>query len=114
MRVKYCLIRYYYTQMFQISKQGGGPVYKPMFFEFPDDMGSYNDPENNVMIGSSLKVSVLANAVEKNQTDFYYPPGTWCDIFKHTCINSTGETRTQGSKAYDFHAYLRQGHILPF
>lgn len=52
--------------MFLIHKVGGGPVYKPLFFEYPDDMLTYADYENNVMIGSSLKVGVLANAVGVN------------------------------------------------
>lgn len=66
MRTKYCLIKYYYTSMFLLSIQGGSPVYKPLFFEYPDDNGAYSDVQNNVMLGPALKISVLATALGVN------------------------------------------------
>ena len=59
---KYHLMRYYYTQMSQVSyaNQTYTTVYKPLFFEFPDDNGAYNDIANNVMIGSALKTAINA------------------------------------------------------
>jgi len=35
-------------------------VYKPLFFEFPEEYGAFEDIANNVMLGSALKVSVNA------------------------------------------------------
>ena len=35
-------------------------VYKPLFFEFPEEEGAFEDIANNVMLGSALKVSVNA------------------------------------------------------
>ena len=117
MRTKYCLLRYYYTQMFLIHKNGGSPIYKPLFFEYPDEVGAYDDYENNVMIGSALKVSVLANAINVNETEFYFPSGTWCNIFfpdSEKCFSSEGIKMKKRSKAYDFYAHLREGYIIPF
>ena len=93
MRSKYCLIRYYYTQLFLLHAQGGSPFYKPLFFEFPDDNKTFAEYENNVMLGSSLKLSVLANAIGVNSTSFYFPEGTWCNIFDHNekCFSTKGE-----------------------
>ena len=34
---KYQLVRYYYSQMMEISLTGSGAFYKPLFFEFPED-----------------------------------------------------------------------------
>jgi alpha-glucosidase (family GH31 glycosyl hydrolase) len=42
MRVKYSMVRYYYTQLHSIHRQGGS-LYKPLFFEFPDDDSAYLD-----------------------------------------------------------------------
>jgi alpha-glucosidase len=41
-KVKYSLIRYYYTSLFDLSTLGlGGTFYKPLFFEFPDDQNAF-------------------------------------------------------------------------
>jgi alpha-glucosidase (family GH31 glycosyl hydrolase) len=80
---KYSLIRYFYTQMSQVSYSNNTfyTVYKPLFFEFSEDDGAYGDIANNVMIGSALKVSVNAKNLTQEETDFYFPQGTWCSLF---------------------------------
>ena len=115
MRTKYCLLRYYYTHMFMLHKNGGGPFYKPLFFEFPDDPKTFSDFENNVMLGASLKLSVLANDLGVNSTNFYFPEGTWCSIFdpNEKCFNSTGMSQSRRTFAYDYYVHLRDGHIIP-
>lgn len=62
---KYSLIKYYYTELSLIHANGGS-FFKPLFFEFPfyDDPGTYEDQENNVMLGSRLKLSILTNALD--------------------------------------------------
>jgi alpha-glucosidase (family GH31 glycosyl hydrolase) len=59
---KYSLIRYLYTQMSQVSYANNTyyTVYKPVFFEFPEEDGAFEDIANNVMLGSALKISVNA------------------------------------------------------
>jgi len=81
---KYHLMRYYYTQMSQISYGNNTyyTVYKPLFFEFPDDAGAFSDIANNVMIGPALKTSINARSVSQPTTDFYFPAGTWCSLFE--------------------------------
>lgn len=58
---KYSLIPYYYTRMFSISMGNEATLYKPLFFEFPNDANAYWDQEQNVMLGSSLKLSIQSN-----------------------------------------------------
>lgn len=81
---KYHLMRYYYTQMSQVSygNTSYATVYKPLFYEFPDDNGAYDDIANNVMIGSALKTAVNAVDLTQKTTDFYFPKGTWCSVFE--------------------------------
>ena len=57
-------------------------VYKPLFFEFPDEDAAYEDIANNVMIGPALKTSVNAKNLTQENTDFYFPAGTWCSLFE--------------------------------
>jgi len=81
---KYHMIRYYYTEMSQLSFGNNTQytVYKPLFFEFPEDSGAYNDIPNNVMIGKALKTSVNAVNLTQTETEFYFPAGTWCSLFE--------------------------------
>ena len=43
MHVKYSLIPYYYSMMFAISEGWKPALFKPLFFEFPDDENAYWD-----------------------------------------------------------------------
>jgi alpha-glucosidase (family GH31 glycosyl hydrolase) len=88
-RVKYAMIRYYYTQMMKLTQEGGA-FYKPLFFEFPNDANAYFDQEQNVMLGSALKLGI-ATKTNQNITNFYYPAGKWCSVFyEGECTTSTG------------------------
>lgn len=42
MYTKLSLIRYYYTQMSIVQREGGA-FYKPLFFEYPNDDGAYTN-----------------------------------------------------------------------
>ena len=57
MRTKLHLIRYYYTQMLKVQTEGGAFI-RPLFFEFPNDPGSYDDQQQNVMLGDALKLGI--------------------------------------------------------
>jgi len=59
-KIKYALIRYYYTQLYEMSLKGSGTFYKPLFFEFPEDLNANRDITLNVMLGSALKLSINA------------------------------------------------------
>ena len=41
MRTKLCLIRYYYTELHALSDLGGYPLYRPLFFDYPNDENTY-------------------------------------------------------------------------
>lgn len=117
-QTKYSLIRYYYTQL-SLMSQGDGvsAFYKPLFFEFPDDPNAYRDQQRNVMLGQAMKLSVLSNELGVNEAEFYFPMGTWCDIFKSTvpCFNveQGGLKKKLSAKPGDYHVHLRGGHIVP-
>jgi len=61
--LKYSLVRYYYTSLFMVSTQDGGTFYKPLFFEFPEDLNAYKDITYNIMLGKALKLSINSESV---------------------------------------------------
>lgn len=71
------------------------------------------------MLGSALKLAVQSTEVGKDSADFYFPAGTWCDVFNKTqgvdgCKTyATGEMVTLRTWAWDFYLHLRSGHIVP-
>lgn len=116
--VKYSLIRFYYSEMVQISTNGGA-FYRPMFFDFPADMNTYANTTNNIMLGANggnAKVSV--NAInDDDETYFYFPEGTWCAVFNKTreaasCITGP-KTEKLDTRAYQYDMHIRAGSIIP-
>lgn len=113
------MIPYYYTQLMSISMGLTDTLFKPLFFEFPDDANAYWDQERNIMLGQALKLSIVSNDLtdtpETNSADFYFPAGTWCDIMNttQTCFTG-GVNMTLGTKAYEYGLHLRDSNIIPF
>ena len=117
-KIKYALIRYYYTELFLVSTEGTGSFFKPMFFEFPDDPRTFTDITINVMLGEALKLSINTLNTDKVTTDYYFPTGLWCSIMgtaPETCFTSPsgGITKTFPSELNDYQVHLRQGYIVP-
>ena len=78
-------------------------------------MNAYKNETHNVMIGDSLKLSILSDTLNQNQTDFYFPAGTWCNVINdiEPCFKSTGEWKTMRTKAYDYYLHIKEGSIVP-
>jgi alpha-glucosidase (family GH31 glycosyl hydrolase) len=76
------LIPYYYTELSHIHEDGGA-FYKPVYFSYPNEFGSYLEPQNNVMLGDALKLSIQSNKpyTDGNNSIYYFPGNTtWCNI----------------------------------
>lgn len=116
-RLKYSLVRYYYTSLFDISTKGTGTFYKPLFFEFPEDNKAFAGIEYNPMLGSALKLSMNPESLTQKTTDFYFPAGLWCKLKGNTlgenCFTSKGQTKTYPSDLSDYQVHLREGYIVP-
>jgi len=119
MFTKFHMIRYYYSELLQLSMNGGTFI-RPLYFEFDTDPKAFTAAQtNNVMLGKHLKLSINANMLGQNTTDFYFPEGVWCSVLKglgiSTCMDVPlgGQTKTLSSKAYDAWVHLREESIVP-
>lgn len=116
-KLKYSLIRYYYTELFDMSIRGSGTLFKPLFFEFPDDLKATQNIEYNPMIGSALKLSINPESLTQKTSTFYFPAGLWCRLKGNTngenCFTSKGQNKTYPSDLSDYQLHLREGFIVP-
>jgi len=118
MRIKLHLIRYFYSMMTGYIADNKA-FYQPMFFEFPHEPMAYSSSlENNVMLSTQLKLSMQSSHINKNVTEFWFPPGIWCDIFNDKgidgCMNLTeGISMNMSTKAYEFYLHIREGSVVP-
>mmetsp|Transcript_29346 Transcript_29346/g.44219 ORF Transcript_29346/g.44219 Transcript_29346/m.44219 type:complete len:311 (+) Transcript_29346:4548-5480(+) len=118
---KYTILRYYYSQFWEITEFGGS-FFKPIFFEWPADLNGYHDIERNIMLGPALKASVETTRLTDGETDFYFPEGKWCQILPYLqdmkdCITGDGTLEnsnvTLRTKMEDYYVHLRNGYIVP-
>ena len=117
-KLKYSLIRYYYTSLFDISTKGTGTFYKPMFFEFSEYFRATQNIDNNVMLGSAMKLSINSQQTTGlENTTYYFPAGLWCRLSGNTdhenCFQSKGQNKVYPSGLEDYQLHLREGFIVP-
>jgi alpha-D-xyloside xylohydrolase len=73
--LRYSLMPYIYAHA-KDSSARGFPMVRPLFFEFPNDPGSWAI-DDQYMFGSDLLVAPLFASVDRRKV--YLPPGTWID-----------------------------------
>jgi lysosomal alpha-glucosidase len=117
--LRYSLIRYLYTQLFLVSKNGG-TVFKPLFFEFPNDSNLYESQylDESFMFGKSFIMTPVYTDDESPFT-VYYPNASLNhfhrDFNRITQFNSTNPSgyNVTLTGSFDYiHLYLRGGHIV--
>jgi alpha-D-xyloside xylohydrolase len=73
--LKYSLMPYIYAQAVDSSAHGY-PMLRALFFEYPDDPGSWL-VDDEYMLGSDLLVAPMIE--ERSDRNVYLPPGAWID-----------------------------------
>ena len=73
--LRYSLMPYIYAQA-KDSSARGFPMVRPLFFEYPNDRGSWTI-DDQYMFGSDLLVAPMFASGDRR--DVYLPPGTWID-----------------------------------
>lgn len=113
LRWRYAVLRYYYTQMYLTSTQGGA-FWKPLFFEYPNENHAYDDIERNIMIGPALKFSPMIHNSTSTTESFILPSGKWCNIIDYSCVsNSKMQDVSLPTTPDKLNLHLRPGYIIP-
>lgn len=122
-KLKYSLLRYYYTQMY-FSSLNGGVFFQPLFFQFPQvPEFSSNDKIANeqIMLGDALMFNPLLQASEEN-VSFAMPNANWNRFpggetiysFKSQYKSNQFDYIEFPGKFEDIHIFVRGGYIVPF
>ncbi len=73
--LKYALMPYIIAQA-KLCSEAGHPMLRPLFFEYPDDPGSWL-VDDQYLFGSDLLVAPMITAGDSRSV--YLPPGSWID-----------------------------------
>lgn len=116
---KYSLLRYYYTEFWNIFSpyHVQATFWKPMFFEFPNSPDAYNDISRNIMLGQAIKLSpnIHPNTTGTVEEDFFFPAGTWCNLYDNICFDQAVDGNQTLSTATGYlNLHLREGWIIQF
>ena len=84
--LKYALMPYIYAQAVDASAKGF-PMLRPLFFEYPDDPGSWL-VDDACFFGRDLLVAPLFE--DSPSRDVYLPPGAWIDYQSGTAYEGPG------------------------
>jgi alpha-glucosidase (family GH31 glycosyl hydrolase) len=118
LKLRYSLLRYFYSELFLISLGEFGSFFKPVFFEYPNDLNTYENISDCAMIGRKLLLYPLFQN-ETNDIEAYFPNDDWNymngskllikknDTNVGTYLNISGEFNI-------IHLYIRGGNIIPF
>ena len=77
---RYKYTRFVYGCLFE-ANQTGQTCFDPVFFHYPDDTMTYNDPEETFIVGNAILVVPVLDFVGKdNKYQAYFPEGNWTDL----------------------------------
>ncbi|EFN71395.1 Lysosomal alpha-glucosidase [Camponotus floridanus] len=110
LKIRYRLLPYLYTLFFR-AHRFGETVARPLFFEFIDDLKTY-DIDTQFLWGSALMINPV---LEENKTniDVYVPYGLWYDYYSLDSFFSFGTYHTLYAPIDKIPLLIRGGSILP-
>ncbi len=107
--LRYRLLPYLYTQFWK-AHQCGTPIFRPLFFDFPQDAALAN-LDDQVMVGPLLMAApILQPGVRARAV--YLPAGEWFDWWTGRRLTGGGWTWTE-APLDSMPLYVRAGAILP-
>ena len=116
LRMRYSLLRYYYTELFKVSLGVKGAFFKPVFFEYYNDNEAYNNMGESIMIGDSL-ILYPNFSDETNEYNRYLPKGDWYTFPEGEMIRSVNEDGGNIVLSGEFghiNIFMKGGKIIPF
>jgi alpha-glucosidase len=109
LRLRMRLLPYLYG-IFRESEQSGAPVWRPLFYEFPDDLEA-GRVEDQILLGPSL---MIAPVVERGarEREVYLPEGVWFSW--HDDTRYIGPRRVRLAAPLErLPLFARAGSIIP-
>jgi alpha-glucosidase (family GH31 glycosyl hydrolase) len=93
LQLRYSLIKYYY--MWFVERQGRGTIFRPVFFEFPQDINLLNTTmpytDTQFLIGTNLMSAPVL--IEGNNYSMpYFPQARWYDFFSGVMLQDRNDT----------------------
>ncbi|KAH9514808.1 hypothetical protein Btru_023694 [Bulinus truncatus] len=108
---RYKFLPYLYTQMYR-AHVDGDIVFKPLFFEFPQDDTTLSI-DKQFMLGPAFLISpVLEDRLREVKA--YFPQGRWFDYTTGERIHSEGQHVILPTPLEKFNLHIRGGHIVPW
>ena len=79
LKLRYSFLMYFYY--FFVNKKGLGTIWKPLFFEFPQDSNTYLDDiaDTQFMIGPNLMAAPILEQGKTERT-VYFPQSKWLNF----------------------------------
>jgi len=109
------MLKWYYSLF--VETGGAGSIFKPLYFEFPQDQELYNDGFSDweFMLGKGVLCTPKVEQGEPH-VEAYFPNATWFDLFKgqkfigQDTIYRTKRVQTPFNAPVPM--FLRAGHIV--
>ncbi|KAI9142766.1 glycosyl hydrolases family 31-domain-containing protein [Paraphysoderma sedebokerense] len=112
LNVRYSLLPYLYTQ-FHCAHKTGRPIWRPMFFDFPEDKATYSIDTQFLFGPSILAAPILSPNVTTHTT--YFPSGTWYNFYTHRLEHSGSASHKSYPAPSDIlPLFIRGGSIIVF
>ncbi|CAG9860741.1 unnamed protein product [Phyllotreta striolata] len=108
--IRYKLLPYLYT-LFHKAHVNGDTVARPLFFEYPKDLNTYNI-DDQFLWGPAL---MIAPVLKENDTSVttYVPQGTWYNYYTFQGFYSNGQNYTLDAPLDTIPLLIKGGHVLP-
>ena len=121
---RYSLVRYIYSSFHGIG-QFGGSFFKPLFYEFQDELNVFDDDSTqvNIQLGHALKLSIQTRDLNQESTEYLFPASRWCQVMPTVDPKRCWDTTPQGgaspiqrmdSDIASYQVHIRGGRIIPF
>ncbi|CAF1263699.1 unnamed protein product [Adineta ricciae] len=108
--MRYSLVPFWYTlhhEAAMISRT----IVQPLFFEFPDDMDTYNI-DQQFIIGRAILVSPNLK-MGTTTVSAYFPSDTWYEFPTGTKVETVGSFTTLDAPLSKINVHVRGGFVIP-
>ena len=119
LKMRYSLIRYFYSELFKISIGESGSFFKPVFFNFDKDYYTYLIIDNSAMIGNAFILFPIFSESEDNILA-YFPNDDWNFFSNFSNFINKDTKKNEGSfielpgDYKNINIFLRGGFIIPY